>query len=291
MTWRAAVLGFGLFAFPAVAAPPSTTVPFKYLHHEVVVNARIAGSGPYAFLLDTGTTPSIVDVALAKRLGLRIGAAGQGTDIGASSTPGHPVTVRELQFGALHINRLNAIALDVSGIGKELGVSLAGVLGSNFFDGRAVQIDYPCRKVSVLANALPEPFTARFTEIASGWIVTSDVWVGSRHVNAAIDTGDSGVPVITGPGIAALHLQAAARVGRKVASLSYGGRHSETLGVLRDVRLGSRFLGTLQARFLPQADDAFDLNIGNQPLQHFVVTLDYMHGLLTLSHERASCAS
>jgi hypothetical protein len=166
-------------------------------------------------------------------------------------------------------------------------VPVDGVLGSNFFDGRVVQIDYPCRRVSVLSDALLEPFTARLTEVAGGWIVTDDVWIGSQRVSATIDTGDSGAPIVTGRGIAALHLQQAARQGKTVSSVSYGGRHRETLGVLHDVRLGSTPLGTLQARFLPSADNPFDVNIGNQPLQRFIATFDYVRGLLTLSPARA----
>ncbi len=295
MIRRAVVLGFGLLAFSASTAPLEvTTVPFNYLHHEVVVTARIAGSGPYAFLLDTGTTPSVVDAALAKRLGLRAtGAAGRATDIGSSltSTTAYPVAVRDLQFGTLHIKRLDAIALDISGMSKQLGVPLAGVLGSNFFDGHVVQVDYPCRKASVLVDALPARFTARFREIASGWIVTNDAWVGSRRVRATIDTGNSGVPIVTGPGIRALHLQAAARAGKTVSSFSYGGHHRETLGVLHNVRLGSRPLGTLKVRFLPEAGNPFDINIGNQPFQHYVVTFDYVRGLLTVNSARACSAS
>ncbi len=293
MTWRAAVLGLGFLASSTVAKPPAvTTVPFTYLHHEVVVSARIAGSGPYAFLLDTGTTPSIVDAALAKRLGLRaMGAGKRGTDIGSSSTMVYPVVIHDLQFGALHVNRLDALSLNIAGMGKRLGFPLAGVFGSNIFDGRVVQIDFPCRKVSVLADALPAPFTVRFKEIAVGSIVTNDVWVGAQRASATIDTGDSGVPIVTGHGITALHLHAAARAGKPVSSFGYAGRHSETAGVLRDVRLGSRTLGTLNVRFLPQADNPYDLNIGNRSLQHFVVTFDYVRGLLTMSPARACSAS
>jgi hypothetical protein len=293
MTWRAAALGLGLLAFPAATNPPAlATVPFTYLHHEVVVRARIAGAGPFAFLLDTGTTPSIIDAVLAKRLGLSArGAAGRGTDIGSTSTTAYPVTIRDLQVGALHVSRLDARSLNIAATSKRIGVPLAGVLGSNIFDGRVVQIDYPCRKISVLADALLAPFTARFNEIADGWIVTNDFWVGSQRASAAIDTGDSGVAIVTGPGIEALHLQTAARAGKTVSSFSYGGRHSETLGVLHDVRLGSRPLGTLTARFLPEADNSFDVNIGNRLLQHFVVTFDYARGLLTISPARACSGS
>jgi hypothetical protein len=290
MSWRAIVLVLSFVILPATAARSAgTTVPFNYTNHELVVSVRIAGSGPYRFLLDSGTTPSVIDTALAKQFGLRAtGAAGRGTDIGSSSTPiSHSVSIRDLRFGSVHVNRLDAITQDLSPISKRLGITLAGVLGSNFFDGRVVQIDYPCRTVSVLAYALHAPFTARFREDSSGWIVTDGVWVDSRHASAAIDTGDAGFPIVTGTGIVALHLQTEARAGKAIISVGYGGRHRETLGTLHDVRLGSESLGTLTARYLPEAKDPFDINIGNRPLQHFVVTFDYVRRLLTLNPPRS----
>jgi Aspartyl protease len=74
-------LTFGLLGSPALSIPRAltatnvpaalSTVPFRYVHHEILVNVRIGKSGPYTFMLDTGTTPSVVDAALAKRLGNR----------------------------------------------------------------------------------------------------------------------------------------------------------------------------------------------------------------------------
>jgi hypothetical protein len=289
---RAGVLAFGLLGLLAVTFPPAvTTVPFHYVHHELLVHARIGASGPYTFLLDTGTTPSIIDVALVKRLGLPSkGAAAHGTDVGESSITVYPVTLHDVQLGSLRIRQLAALATDISGIGNKLGVHLDGVLGSNFFDRRVVQIDYPCRTVSVLSDAVLAPFAARFTENASGYIITNDVWMGSQRASATIDTGDSGTMLITGTGIAALHLQSTARSGKAVSSVSYGGRHSETEGMLPEVRIGSTVLGPIKARFLPAADDPFDINIGNQTLERFVVTLDYVRGLFTLSPPR-SCST
>jgi Aspartyl protease len=290
MNWRAIVFVLPFVFLPATAARSAgTTVPFTYTHHELVVSVQIAGSGPYRFLLDSGTTPSVIDATLAKKFGLRAtGAAGRGTDIGSSATPiSYPVTIRDLTFGSVQVSRLNAVTQDLSPISKGLGISLAGVLGSNFFDGRVIQIDYPCRTISIMAHALRARVTARFREDPSGWIVTNDVWVDSRHASAAIDTGDAGFPIVTRAGIVALHLQTEARTGKAITSVGYAGRHRETLGTLRNVRLGSESFGTLTARLLSDANAPFDINIGNRLLQRLVVTFDYVRGLLTLSPSRS----
>ena len=272
------------------AAVALSTVPFRYVHHEVLVNVHIGQSGPYTFMLDTGTTPSIIDAALAKRLRVRTaGAAASGSDLGGGSASMRPVTLRELQVGSVTTGRVEALAADVSAIGKRLGVRLDGVLGSDFFDGRVVQIDYPCRTVSVLFDAVLAPFTARFTEIRSGWIVTDDVWANGRRITATIDTGNSGTPVVTARGIATLALQAAARAGKQTGSFSYGGRHSETEGTLHDVRIGPISVGTTKARFLPSSKESFDVNLGNRALQRYAVTFDYVRGLLTIAPPAPAC--
>jgi hypothetical protein len=44
------------------AASPAAPlfVPFTYVHHELLVAVRIGSAGPYAFMLDTDTTPSVI---------------------------------------------------------------------------------------------------------------------------------------------------------------------------------------------------------------------------------------
>lgn len=282
---QAVALVLGMLAFSAFTIPPAvTTVPFRYLHHELLVHVRIGGSGPYTFLLDTGTTPSIINATLAKRLGLTPqGAAGMGSDVGNSAVKAYPLALRDIHFGSISINRLDALATDLSPVSAGLGAHLDGVLGSNFFDERVVEINYPCRTASVLSDAMLAPFSARFIESTTGYMITNDVWVGSQRASATIDTGDSGTMLVTGTGIADLHLQDAASSGKLVSSISYGGRHRETEGTLPGVRIGSTRLETTKARFLPEAHNPFDINIGNQALDRFVVTFDYVRGLITLS--------
>jgi hypothetical protein len=59
---------------PAAARDGSAiaTIPFAFAHHEILVDVGIGNSGPHTFLLDTDTTPSVIDLALAKRLGFAL---------------------------------------------------------------------------------------------------------------------------------------------------------------------------------------------------------------------------
>jgi predicted aspartyl protease len=262
-----------MFALVGAAKPltPSsmTTVKFRYVHHEIVISATVDGKGPYAFLLDTGTTLSIVDAAVAKSLAIRAnGPAARGNDMAGGTTKAFPATLHGLRYGAMAIGPLDIVVTDLSTMSKRLGVSLAGVLGSNFFDGRSVRVDYPCGETSMMTSHDDAPLTAPFNMLPSGWIDVDDAWANEKRISAAIDTGNSGTPVVTKRGIAKLGLQRS---------------HSETQGSLFELRIGDTKFDAPAVRFLPSSDDAFDINIGNRTLEKYVVTLDYLRGRLTIA--------
>ena len=199
----------------------------------------------------------------------------------------YPVTLRNVVVAEARFPRLEALAADMTSFSRGLGTHLDGILGSNFFDGRAVQIDYPCRTIAMLRRPAHGPATARFHEVNSGYIVSPDVRAGKKQLKAMFDTGNSGTIVVTREGIRDLHLQAAARTGKPTKSVSYGGAILETLGTLSDVRIGTVALGKVPVRFLPSEPDPFDVNIGNRTWERFVATFDYARGRLTLSPSRA----
>ncbi len=249
---------------------PMTTVKFRYVHHEIVVSATIDGKGPYAFLLDSGTTPSVVDAAVAKKLEIRAsGPAARGNDMAGGTMKAFPATLHGLRYGSSAIGPLDILVTDLSSMSKQLGVSLAGVLGSNFFDGRSIRIDYPCTETSIMTSHDDAPLTAPFKLLPSGWIDVDDAWANQKRISAAIDTGNSGTPVVTKRGIAELGLQRQA--------------HAETQGLLSELRIGETRFGATAVRFLSSSVDAFDINIGNRTLEKYVVTLDYLRGRLTIA--------
>jgi predicted aspartyl protease len=266
-----AIASFTLLGAARPLAPsPMTTVKFRYVHHEIVVSATVDGKGPYAFLLDTGTTPSVVDAAVAKTLEIRAnGPAARGSAMAGATTKAFPATLHGLRYGTTAIGPLDILVTDLSSVSKRLGVSLAGVLGSNFFDGRSIRIDYPCAEASLMTSHDDAPLTAPFELLSSGWIDVDDAWANGKRISAAIDTGNSGTPVVTKRGIAKLGLQQRATTGAQ--------------GSLSELRIGETRFGTPAVRFLSSSDDAFDINIGNRTLEKSVVTLDYLRGRLTIA--------
>ena len=216
----------------------AVTIPFDYVKHEIVVSVRIDNAGPFLFLLDTDTTPSVIDSTLAKKLSLRVtGAAGSGSGQGNGSFKVVPVTIPSMQIGSLGVRRLDALTGDVSFLHR-LGVPIEGILGTSFLHGRVVEIDYASRKLTLLSSSSPRPYTMRFHADDRGNNVSDDVWVGAHRVTASFDTGDNGFITVGRKGITDLGLQREAATGKSEMTHGYRGSANETTGVLSGIRFG-----------------------------------------------------
>jgi predicted aspartyl protease len=289
--FRAAAM-LGAFVMTTTAGrAETTTIPFRYIDHELLVDVRLNGRRPYAFLIDSGTAPSVIDINLARRLDIPVSnRPAHGVDITSQPIHVYPATLQNVALGTMRIARIQAVAANISAFTTRLKTPVAGVLGGSFFDGRVTRIDYHCRTISVATTGGSGKPTVRVTKDPLGYIYTDDAWIGKQRVRAMFDTGNSGTIVVTGTGIAHLHLQNAARTGKIAESYGYLGLVQQTEGTLRDVRIGNLALGTMPARFLPVASDQLDVNFGNRTFERFIIALDYVRGTLTLSPPRA-CAT
>jgi len=53
-------------AFDALAQEkPFIEVPFEFYRNEIIVQVKVDGKGPFNMMLDTGTDPTAVDLAIA----------------------------------------------------------------------------------------------------------------------------------------------------------------------------------------------------------------------------------
>lgn len=279
-----------LSAEARAATVTGTSIPFQYVHNGIFVDVYIKGAGPFSFLIDTDTTPSAIDLSLADKLGMRHGRGGSVTGVGSGHLAAYPTTIQDLRLGDVSVNSISALAADLSALSTYVGKHIDGVLGTSFLNGRILQINYGCRTVTFPSDASTGSVTAKFRWSSSGGNLIDDVWVGSQRVLATFDSGNGTAAVITGNGIKDLHLEDAARSGTAATATGFRGQVPAAMGKVENVRLGSVMLGSLKAKFVPSMADQFEVNIGNPALARYVVTMDYKHGLLTLS-DPAPCAS
>jgi hypothetical protein len=134
-----------LFALPSVfmAQVPraNSTVKFRLRDgYLILVQATINGAGPFDFLLDTGTTRTVIDPGLARQL--------QAPAIGEVSLTGvlhvrrdELVRLQDVQLGDASVSSL-AAAVDGLTRQKMLAPGIRGVLGEDFLSRFDILIDY-----------------------------------------------------------------------------------------------------------------------------------------------------
>lgn len=143
-----------VIAFPLVATAQTKqtkeTVGFRLRDgYLMIVQARVNGAGPFSFLLDTGTTRTVIDPDLARQL--------QAPTVGEVpvTTVLHYrqdklVRLQDVQLGEASVSGLGAI-VDKLTRQKLLASGIRGVLGEDFLSKFDILIDYRRRSLSLNA--------------------------------------------------------------------------------------------------------------------------------------------
>ena len=131
----------GLFA--------ATPIPFQFRDGMVWVKVAVAGkSEPLNFLLDSGAGASVLDLATARRLGLKLGERQNVQGVHSRS-----IAYRVEGFAA-HAASVavppSLLAVDLSGPSRACHQHIDGLLGADFFHDRIVQIDYALQTIRLL---------------------------------------------------------------------------------------------------------------------------------------------
>ncbi|MCA9691778.1 MAG: pepsin/retropepsin-like aspartic protease family protein [Nannocystaceae bacterium] len=266
---------------------------FRFEHYEALFTLEIAGHGPLTFLLDTGLTPSAIDLTTARKLGLRLDEDNALTagGLGTKRVFLYPTVLPDVVLGGAAIGSFDAVAVDLSAMAEKLGEPLHGVLGFSFLAGRVVRIDYPKRTITVGATrsqvtpqgetpALERPLAFAEDDI----IPMLEVGLGERRFTATLDTGSAlGLEIFT-TAVDELGL------AETIATWPEGQGTSAATheGVLPRVTIGDLELRDVPVSVTPpRGADYRAGNIGNQLLQRFIVTLDYVDNRVALTHPPA----
>jgi predicted aspartyl protease len=160
---RAAALGVALLtvaACPAVDTPErveiaagagETGVAFELRGPggaALMVPVYVNGSGPYAFVLDTGATMTCIDGELSGRLGLPEAGGRVGVGMGLGQEPGalELVSIDSLRVGGATVIGLTGCALDLERFGA-MGLEVEGLLGLNYLREFRVTLDFAAERL------------------------------------------------------------------------------------------------------------------------------------------------
>lgn len=281
------------FAQPK-SKPSVIEIPFEFFHNEIILQVRVDGKGPFSMMLDTGTDPSAIELTIARELGLKLISLGS-PPVGGGNAPRqvYGAYLPLVEVGALTARNLETVAIDLSKISERIGKPIHGVLGHSLLRGRIVQIDYPNRVVrfysqSPFAKTPNQPNTPTHTVLPFRYVenvLIDDVLVNGKKMIGNVDTGSNGTFDLTPPAIAYLGLEDEVNRAPASSDVGYNGVAENKKGELSNVTIGGISVAGAPVVFFAKGTGRdkrpWGINIGNEFLKDFVVTIDYRSKLIT----------
>jgi hypothetical protein len=143
----------GFLTSKALAAP--LEVPFDFARSEIDIKISIRGKTLNA-IVDTGIDPSVIDIADAELLGLKVDHSNTGEASGFGEGRGatvYPATIDGLIIGGRRFAAFDALASDTSPYSRPDQPRIDAVLGYSFLSDKIVFIDYVAHKLTILDNS------------------------------------------------------------------------------------------------------------------------------------------
>jgi hypothetical protein len=261
-----------LFACAVVAQDANVaTAPLQMRGLMPVVEVKLNGQGPFAFMIDTGAgMEADIDPSVAARLKLPLGGrAINGDPSGQNDREVATAMIESLAIGKAEFRNVTAVVRPQR-ITKDYP-NIDGILGFALFTDYLLTLDYPAMQVRLARGSLTPANGADLLNFEiENRIPVIELAIGRIHVPAHIDSGNFVAGFILPEEIVEqLQLQSAA--------ITVGGARSVTNRIqLKQVQLRDTIrLGRFE---YPQPTIAFpalsDTNIGFNVLRDFVITFD-----------------
>ncbi len=251
-------------------------VPTQAIGNYLIVEAKWDRYGPYHFLIDTGSSVTLVTPALAKRYASKDAPPSDAPRVRVLSADGQttelaPTTLRQLELGKARFDDVFALVYDCTALSAHLGVKIDGILGFPLFRETLLTLDYPHARVLLQStrSLAAIPGTAIPLHDASKTPLIS-VRLGDRTFVALIDSG-SDAPLSLNPVGLNPTFASAPRAGATVGTLT--GERPQQIGRLADtLTIGDHRLPR------PIVDLTDELSaVGGEILKNFSVTFDQEH--------------
>lgn len=284
----------------AAAAEPLRTIPFEFYGNAIWIEARVNGSRPLHFQLDTAAGSCVLNRSVVDELKLPILTEFDQPNAGSGDHPTHIAILPavKIEFGgiALDLPRIPALPLDE--VARSYGAFLDGILGHQFLDRYVVRIDFDARTLT-----LYDPKSFAYT--GSGSVLPIEVRSGVPIVKARfglpgksategeflVDEPYPGAVQFATPFIREHDLLPAARAltPRLIpgGGVGVGGAGEQEEGRLEWIELGPYTLKLPLAAYAQAKAGAFARTdiagiLGGELWRRFSVTLDCPHGRMIL---------
>ena len=252
------------------------TLPCSVLDNVPIVESKWDKFGPYHFVIDTGSSVTLVSPELAKRYLSESSPTPSLPQVRVRSSTGgtallSPVTLKSIHLGKARFEYVPALVYDCADLTDQFGVKIDGILGFPLFQSAVLTIDYPHERI-VLRSRIPDDGIPGEAIVFDNTEKTPLVAIrlGDREFLALIDTGSSAALAINPAGLSPT-FSFGPVPGPLIGTLT--GDHPTREGRLSDViRLGSFDIPS------PVVDLTDELSsLGGGLLRNFVVTFDREH--------------
>ena len=289
----AALLLGGCFTFQREAPRPGrttleaplVTVPAVVLGNLLLVETKWDRHGPYRFLVDTGSSATLVTPELARRYAAKNPPPETMPQVRNRSARGgtallDTAVISRLEIGDARFEDVRVLVHDCRDLSTHLGVKIDGILGFPLFRETILTLDYGRAQLLLqprsASPAIPPGVTIPFNNEFRTPIIP--LKLGEQGIAALIDSGSDAPLSLNLAGLAADFAELP-RPGGAVGTLS--GDHLQYIGRWRQaLRIGDY---TVER---PIVDVTEELSaLGGGILRHFTVTFDQERNQVTFYRE------
>lgn len=294
------ILNFLLFTVAFAQSPASSAaasaqdkavaIPFELVNRHIILKAKVNNSPrTLSFVFDTGDKYAIIDLDLAKELGLNLQGEVKMRGAGGAIPTGSLVKGSSFTIDGLEkFSQPVAMALPIRNLASRLGHDFDGIIGADFIKEFVVEIDYPARVMRLhdkdkfvyagAGEAIPIQLTAGHPIIEAE--VTS---VGSAPSKGkfVIDLGSSAALALYSPFVSNNHLLGPRlKTIKALGGAGAGGEVTGQIGRVSELKIGKYRIAQPYTLFSQDKEGAMASaeligNIGEQIMSRFSIFLDY----------------
>lgn len=240
-----------------LAAPLKKISIRVYQGYLIVMEGQFGdASGPQNLILDTGTSPSIVNARIVQQLAL---PTSSGTVVAAGKAIHTEYTILpEIEIGPLKAGPLPVAVADLSQVEHDVGIAIGGIIGMDVLGNSDFRVDYE-RKCLQFGDS-PESGIPVPVDTRSG-VATVEVRIDNTRARMLVDTGSAGVVLLGGnfPGPQPFDLHVTSRQGGSLAA----DKTSMQAFSPSDIVLGGQHFQQKRAYFVPgRVNPQFDGLLG-----------------------------
>jgi hypothetical protein len=184
-----------------LAPAAAVSVPFTMHDNRIIVQAMVQNTGPYAFIVDTGSEGMGITPQMARRLHLRLSPGPKITGAGAQAVSAPLAKLSGISLGGRDFGPQGTVVVDLDAIRRAYGFpKLDGILGYDVIGSRYLRIDMDRHMLTISRNPIAAPAGAHDVPytVRDG-LLQVRASVDGIHDTFVIDTGDRSALTLFAP--------------------------------------------------------------------------------------------